>query len=163
MHLEGGIDKLGNGNGSLKKAYKELLFKFDVAEASLDWDTESFGKLYVYYEDILISSVLALIVSDGDIHEKELNFLNNAFDLTYTLEDLKEAYQRRLHIIENILDEDPEDDVKHLAELDKDLAGDYKKILAEAIHRIIESDGIIRSEERVKAEKILDDLCADDS
>ncbi len=143
---------------SFKLKYDLFMIGCDAIEEEGLWDTEVLGEMDGFYFNDLSSVIIRLIASDGNISEKEVEYLNKTFGFEYTLDELKEVYKNCKDNIDHSFDEAFENGISYMRKINSKLADAYKELLALICDIIIESDGIIADIE-VDEVKRLKALC----
>lgn len=133
---------------SFKSKYESFLIGCDSVEEMGLWDKEALGEMEVFYLNDMISIIIRLIVTDGLVTEKEVEYLNKTFDFNYSIEELTEIYENCAeNIIGEAFDENFENGITYMRKINAKLADLYKEILILICDIIIESDGIIDEKE----------------
>lgn len=143
---------------SFKTKYEAFITGCDSIEELGEWNKELLGEMEAFYTNDIVSIIIRLIASDGKITEKETAFLNDAFDFTYTKEELAEVYNTCAENIEEAFDESFENGISYMRKINSKLADAYKELLYLICDIIIESDGIISVQEIQELEK-LKEMC----
>lgn len=91
--------------------------------------------------------ILRLIAADGEISEKEAEYLNKNFGFEYTAEELTDIYESCEEEISHSFDEQFENGVTYMRSINEKLADAYKELLDLICDVIIESDDVIAPEE----------------
>lgn len=143
---------------SLTKAFQTLYERFllgcDAVEESGAWDKQALGGMGVFYETDLIGLILRLIVADGTISEKEVEYLNRNFGLDYTVARLAEVYESCREAIGGSLDEQFRNGIARMKEINGKLAGAYTELVGIVCDIVIAGDGVISPEEREEVRRI---------
>lgn len=137
-----------------KAKYERFIIGCDAIEEMGLWDKEKNGEMDVFYENDLVSVVIRLIASDGNIAEKEAEYLNKAFGFEYTAEELTEVYKSCGDDIGRSFDEQFENGVTYMRSINGKLADAYKELLGLICDIIIESDGETVSAETEEAKRL---------
>lgn len=141
-----------------KMKYESFLFGCDAIEEIGQWDKESLGEMDVFYFNDLTSVIIRLIAADGNIAQKEVDYLNETFGFEYTLEELIYVYNSCKDNIDRAFDENFENGITYMRKINTKLADAYKELLTLICEIIIESDGMIKVEE-IEEVKRLKALC----
>lgn len=88
-----------------------------------------------------------MIAADGEISEKEAEYLNKNFGFEYTAEELADIYESCEEEISHSFDEQFENGVTYMRSINEKLADAYKELLGLICDIIIESDDVISPEE----------------
>ena len=126
----------------------------DAVEEMGLWDKDSYGEMDVFYTNDLISVILRLIAVDGKITQKEVKYLNETFDFSYTLGELTEVYDACKENLGQTFDENFESGVALMRNINAKLADAYKELLCLICDIVIESDGVISEVELSEAKRV---------
>lgn len=130
-----------------KTKYERFLIGCDALEDLNLWDKEEHGEMDVFYQNDLVSVILRLIAADGEISEKEAEYLNKNFGFEYTADELADIYESCKEEISHSFDEQFENGVTYMRSINEKLADAYKELLGLICDIIIESDDVIAPEE----------------
>lgn len=148
---------MGNINSlteAFRVQYERFIFGCDAIEETGAWDKETFGEMGSFFENYLVSLILRLIVADGKISEKEVEYLNRNFAFDYTVSTLTEVYDNCKEAIAGSFDEDFKGGVARLEKINGKLAAVYKGLLCSICDIVIASDGEITPGEINEAKRI---------
>ena len=143
-----------------KMKYDSFLIGCEAIEEMKLWDKENLGEMEAFYANDLVSVIIRLIATDGEITHKEMEYLNKTFDFEYTLEGLNEVYNACKDDIDSSFDENFENGITYMRKINAKLADSYKELLALVCQIIIESDGVV-AEAEVAEVKRLQAMCGD--
>lgn len=138
------IDKLTE---QFKSLYERFLIGCDSIEEIGLWNKEEHGEMDVFYQNDLVSVILRLIASDGNISEKEVEYLNQNFGFGYTADELTDVYENCKEEIECSFDENFANGISYMRTLNTKLADAYKELLGLICDIIVESDNIVSDDE----------------
>ena len=130
-----------------KMKYEAFLLGCDAIEEMGQWDKDSLGEMDVFYFNDLTSVIIRLIASDGNLAQKEVDYLNETFGFEYTLKELTYVYDSCKDDIGQAFDENFENGITYMRKINTKLADTYKELLALMCEIIIESDGIVKEAE----------------
>lgn len=130
-----------------KSLYERFLIGCDSIEEMGEWNIEEYGDMDVFYSNDLIGVILRLIVSDGIISDKEVNYLNKTFDFDYSIEELKDVYENCKEELQDTYDDNFSSGLIIMKSINLKLAEAYKELLRLICEIIIQSDDIVSSEE----------------
>ena len=130
-----------------KTKYERFLIGCDALEELNLWDKEEHGEMDVFYQNDLVSVILRLIAVDGEISEKEAEYLNKNFGFEYTADELADIYESCEEEISHSFDEQFENGITYMRSINEKLADMYKELLGLICDIIIESDDVIAPEE----------------
>ena len=99
-------------------------------------------------------ALLRVIVADGKISEKEVEYLNRNFAFDYTVESLAEVYDNCRAAIGESFDEKFKNGVECMKSINAKLAGLYTELLGTICDILIASDGEISLDEIQEAQRI---------
>ncbi|MBQ3870676.1 MAG: hypothetical protein II777_09030 [Clostridia bacterium] len=137
-----------------KAKYEKFIIGCDSIEETEKWNKELNGEMDVYYENEIMCLIVNLIVSDGEIREKEVEFLNLNFGFQYTAEDVKELYTGSLETVENDLYARIKKDIAELQKVNEKLSKAFCEVIGIICSIILESDGYATDEELDELTKI---------
>ena len=137
-----------------KFKYEKFINACDSFEEIDKWDKDENGEMDIFYENDLISIILRLVAADGEISDKEVEYLNKSFGFDYTAESLKEAYENCREEIGAPFDEMFKKGVELLRSVSEKLADLYLELLGIICDIIILSDGFIAQSEIETAKKV---------
>lgn len=143
---------------SLTKAFRFQYERFqlgcDAIEETGAWDKEKFGGMGVFYENDLLCMILRVIVADGKISEKEVEYLNRNFAFGHTVESLAEVYDNCRGEIGESFDMKFKRGVECMKSINGKLAALYTELLGTICDILIASDGEISPDEIQEAQRI---------
>jgi uncharacterized tellurite resistance protein B-like protein len=137
-----------------KVKYEKFLIGCDAVEEADVWNKQVLGEMDVFYENDLISIIIRLIVADGEISEKEAEYINRNFGFDYTVDFLKEVYENCREEIGDSFDEKFKSGVFYMKKVNEKLAAAYEELLGIVCDIVIESDGEISQAEIEEAKRI---------
>lgn len=122
------------------------------------WDSENNGDMDDYYVHDLMSCMLKIIGSDGNISRREAEFFNTCFGTENTAQELDEMYDESEDILSG---EDFEthlrEDFDMLKRVNSSLAESYRELWLSSCEIMIASDGQLLPQE-IEAAKHLKKL-----
>ena len=130
-----------------KTKYEKFLIGCDAIEELDQWNKEEYGEMDVFYQNDLVSVIIRLIATDGNISTKEVEYLNHNFGLEYTVDELADVYASCGEQIGHSFDESFANGITYMRTINSKLADAYKELLALICDIIIESDGVISDSE----------------
>lgn len=152
---------------NLESMAYEFRFKFEKfmlgcesAQEIEHWNIERFGEMDAFYSNELTILVLKLVVSDGQVSHKEVEFINNLFGFDYSVEKLVELCSLSHEEVSYYVDEELDNGMALLQRINKKLASFYRDLMLLLCEIIIACDGDINVAELTEAKKlraILDD------
>ena len=98
--------------------------------------------------------ILRVIVADGKISEKEVEYLNRNFAFDYTVESLAETYDNCRAAIGESFDVKFKNGVECMKNINVKLAALYSELLGTICDILIASDGEISPDEIQEAQRI---------
>jgi hypothetical protein len=137
-----------------QKKYEQFLAGCDSVEELERWNTSYYGDMDVFYTNDLVSVIISLIASDGEISQKEAVYLNEAFGFDMTLEALTAIYENCPEAIDNTCNETFASGIDRLETINPKLAEAYRELLSLICDIIMESDGVITEKEVAKAKAL---------
>ena len=143
---------------SLTKAFRFQYERFhlgcDAIEETGAWDKEKFGEMGAFYENDLLCMILRVIVADGKISVKEVEYLNKNFAFDHTVESLAEVYDNCRGVIGELFDMKFKSGVECMKSINGKLAALYTELLGTICDILIASDGEISPDEIQEAQRI---------
>ena len=136
--------------GSFKAKYELFITGCDSVELDEVWDKAEYGEMDVFYENELLTVLLSLIVSDGEIGEAEARFLNESFGFSCTVEDLRAMYENCGEEIEAYFESHFKAGYALLRRMNEKLAAAYADLFELIKEIITESDGVVNEAEKRK-------------
>ena len=109
--------------------HESFLIECDTLEDLNLWNKEEHGKMDFFYQNDLVSVILRLIAVDGDISEKETEYLNKNFGFEYTADELTDIYESCEEEISHSFDEQFENGITYIRSINEKLADAYKELL----------------------------------
>ena len=143
---------------SFKMKYEAFINGCDSIEEIDLWDKETLGEMDVFYTNDLTSIIIRLIAVDGNISQKEVDYLNKTFGFEYNLDELVEVYKNCIDNIDESFDENFENGISYMRKINSKLADAYKELLYMICDIIINSDDVVSSEE-INEVKRLKEMC----
>ncbi len=145
----------------VKKNCEEFKLKWDAFLMGCDsledmtlWDKEAFGEMDVYYTNEITSLAIRLIAVDGNITQKEVDYINDAFDFNFTLEEMKDIYVKSEEYIDRSFDEYFKKTLAHLGKINAGLKEAYVQLVTLMCDIMIAGDGETERAEIQEAEHI---------
>lgn len=145
----------------LKRYAEEFRYKYesfitgcDALEEMKLWNKEENGEMDAFYTGDLTSIIIRLISADGDITEREVNYLNDMFGFVYTEAELEEIYGQCGEEIDKLFDEGVKNGYDIMRGLNRELAEAYKELIMIVCDTVIASDGVIDNIEFALTERI---------
>ena len=138
--------------------YEQFVRACEAAEAEGRWDTAERGGMEGCYFNIILGVLLHLIITDGNVAEREVESLNRNFGFDYTVESLLELYYSVGEEIEENYLANAEEGLSLLAGIDSALADDFRSLLALICEILAESDEGISEPELAALRKVAEKL-----
>ncbi len=132
---------------SFNTKFESFLTGCDSVEEMGLWDRETLGEMDAFYVNDLLSVIIRLIASDGNISAKEVQYLNETFGFAYTQEELVAVYNSCQEDIGHAFDESFQNGISYMRKINGKLADAYKELLALSCRIIVEGDGVVAPEE----------------
>lgn len=148
------MDRMERLTEEFKFKFERFLTGCDALEEMGLWNTEEYGEMESFYENDLIGLILRLIAADGEIHEKEAEYLNKTFGFTYTAEELAEFYASCRDAFDRAFDEQVKSGLTLMSGINGKLAEAYKELLRLMCEIITESDGSTGEAEREELRRV---------
>jgi len=148
------MENLKNYSESFKLKFEKFLNGCDSIEEMGLWNLEENGEMDVYYSADMTSIIIRMIAADGEIDQKEAEYLNDFFGFGYTAEELTSIYNDLGANIDNIFDEEAVNGLNAMRAINDKLAEAYVDLIATACDIIIASDGVIDRAEVELAKRI---------
>lgn len=146
---------LSKETAALNKKYEDFIDACDRREESKNWNVEERGQMEMYISNELTCILLRLSAADGEIGEKETEFINAVLGTTYSVKEMKAVYDEMQDAIQNYSAEGIIADLASLKEEFPEMAADYAVIVCEACELLVASDGVISEDERQEAIKLM--------
>ena len=126
-----------------------------ACEEQESWDSEKYGNMADFYVQSLMSTMLRVIASDGNISRKEAEFFNVCFDADLTAAQLDKMYDDSEDILSgDDYDSQLREDFDLLKAVSPALADDYRDIWLTACEILIASDGQLLPQEMEDAKHL---------
>lgn len=116
------------------------------------WEEEEYGNVQAYYVNDLVCIITRIIAADGEITEREVQFLGEVFGFDYSVEELEEVYEICLDSIRDMFETGVNEAYQLLKNKDMDMADSYKELILLAGKVAMDSDGMIMSSAAEKDE-----------
>lgn len=116
------------------------------------WEEEEYGNVQAYYVNDLVCIIARIIAADGEITERETEFLGEVFGFDYTVEELEEVYEICIDSIKDMFETGVNEAYQLLKDMDMDLADSYKELILLAGQVAMDSDDMIMSSAAEKEE-----------
>ena len=100
-----------------------------AAEAEGRWDTAELGEMEGFCFNTVLGVILHLIITDGNVAEREVEILNRNFGFDYTVESLLEVYYSIGEEIEGNYLANAKETLGLLTRIDPQLADDFRSLL----------------------------------
>ena len=140
---------------SFQMKFESFLTGCDALEELGMWNKEALGEMDVFYTNDLASVIIRLIATDGKISQKEVEYLNETFGFTYTLDTLTEVYSSCKDTLDHTFDENFENGISYMRAMNEKLADAYKELLVLICQIIMESDGVIAQTEVAEVKRLM--------
>ncbi len=145
----------------ISKKCEEFKLKWDAFLMGCDsledmslWDKDEFGEMDVYYTNEITTLAIRLIAVDGEITQREVDYLNLSFDFRFTLEEMKDIYFKSEEYIGRSFDEYFKKTLTHLGKINAKLSETYKQAIEAMCDIMILGDGETLKAEATEAEHI---------
>lgn len=144
----GSNETLDNLTRQFRNMYDSMVQTCASAEEAGRWDTDRNGSMEGYAFAALSGAILSLLVSDGNVGERETAYLNSAFGFDYTVDDLLGLFRFSAKDLKENAVPNVKAAVLSLEEADADTANAFRTLLKLACRIISESDdGVLEAEE----------------
>lgn len=150
------MERIDTLTGSFKTRLERFTIGCDSVEEISTWNKEEYGELDVYCFNEFVSVILRLIVADGNIGGKEVEYLNKNFDFSYSEDELKDIYENCRLEINKSFEDRLAGDVALIQSLNEKLAEEFKALIKLICEIISESDGAVSTEEKDELRRIED-------
>ena len=144
MEMHNNLDSLTE---EFRKRYDGMAQLCAEAEEAGRWDTEADGSMEGYAFAALSGAILSLIVSDGNVGERETDYLNRTFGFDYTVDDLLSLYRFSARDLRENAVSNVGEAVRTLRASDEKAAEAFRALLTLACRIIAESDDGLLEEE----------------
>ncbi len=142
-----------------KLKFEKFLNGCDSIEEIELWDKEEYGEMDVFFTADLVSVIVKLIVSDGEVTQKEVDYLNKLLGFEYGIEEVSDIYEDCGDAIDAFFDDELESSIDMIRKVNEKLADAYADLLVTACDLVSESDGIVMEEEIELAREIRAAVC----
>ena len=116
------------------------------------WEEEEYGNVQAYYVNDLVCIITRIIAADGEITEREAEFLGDVFGFDYSVEELEEVYEICIDSIKDMFETGVNEAYQLLMDKDMDLADSYKELILLAGQVAMDSDEMIMASAAEKEE-----------
>ena len=120
-----------------------------AAENDGRWDRDRDGSMEGFAFAALSGAILSLIVSDGNVGERETAYLNGAFGFDYTVDELLGLFRFSASDLRDNAVQNVTETVRALDESDPAAGAEFRALLKLACQIISESDDGVAEKERV--------------
>ena len=148
------MEQLKNYSESFKFKFEKFLTGCDSIEEMGLWNLEENGEMDAYYSADLTSVIIRLIAADGNVTQKEVDYLNDIFGFEYTVEELAAIYDDCEEAIDSIFEDGAENGLSLMRSINEKLADAYIDLIVTICDIVIESDGVIDAAEIELAKQI---------
>ena len=148
------MEKIDDLTKAFRFQYERFQLGCDAIEETGAWDKEKFGGMGAFYENDLIGMILRVIVSDGKISAKEVEYLNRNFAFEHTVESLTEVYDNCRGEIGESFDMKFKNGIECMKSINVKLAALYTELIGTICDILIASDGEISLDEIQEAQRI---------
>lgn len=148
------MEQLKNYSESFKFKFEKFLTGCDSIEEMGLWNLEENGEMDAYYSADLTSVIIRLIAADGNVTQKEVDYLNDIFGFEYTVEELAAIYDDCGEAIDSIFEDGAENGLSLMRSINEKLADAYIDLIVTICDIVIESDGVIDAAEIELAKQI---------
>lgn len=148
------MDELKKYSEGFKLKFEKFLTGCDAIEEMGLWNLDENGEMDVFYSADLTSIIIRLIAADGNVSQREVDYLNDIFGFDYTVEELGLIYRDCGDAIENIFNQGAKNGLNLMRSINEKLAAAYRELIATVCDIVIKSDGVIDNAEVELAEKI---------
>ncbi len=142
---------------NFKLAWEKFINGCDTLENMGAWDVEKNGELEAYCENILVSTLLYFVATDGKVSQVETEKFNQNFGFSYTLDDLCNITETMSSELKTFV-ENPREVFETLEKVSPDLASAFLFTVVLGCTTVIESDGILSQRETDALESFLQKL-----
>lgn len=144
---------------TLIDVFKTRLDAFTIGCDSLEdidkWDKDVYGELDAYCLNEFVSTILRLIMVDGEISEKEVEYVNRNFGFSYDAGSLREVYDNCQDEINSpSFYERIREDIELLRGVNSKLAEEFTELLTLICKIIAASDEILTEEEKIELQRV---------
>ena len=147
-------EKIDLLTGTFRARFDAFTNGCDSLEEIESWDVDEYGDMDVYYLNEILSIILRLIVVDGKISNREVEYLNKNFGFEYSREELEDVCESTLSELYDSFEERIANDISLMSAVNSKLAEEFKSLVELICNIIAESDENIADEEREEIRKI---------
>ena len=148
------MEQIDNLTKAFRFQYERFHLGCEAIEETGAWDKEKFGGMGAFYENDLLCMILRVIVADGKVSAREVEYLNRNFAFEHTVESLTEVYDNCRGEIGESFDMKFKNGVECLKSINVKLAALYTELIGTICDILIASDGEISLDEIQEAQRI---------
>ena len=148
------MERIDDLTKAFRFQYERFQLGCEAIEETGAWDKEKFGGMGAFYENDLIGMILKVIVADGKISAKEVEYLNRNFAFEHTVESLTEVYDNCRGEIGESFDMKFKNGVECMKSINVKPAALYTELIGTICDILIASDGEISLHEIQEAQRI---------
>ena len=148
------MEQIDNLTKAFRFQYERFHLGCEAIEETGTWDKEKFGGMGAFYENDLLCMILRVIVADGKVSAREVEYLNRNFAFEHTVESLTEVYDNCRGEIGESFDMKFKNGVECLKSINVKLAALYTELIGTICDILIASDGEISLDEIQEAQRI---------
>ena len=126
----------------------------DCLEDVSFWNLDEYGEMDVYFLNEILSIILRLIIVDGKISAREVEYLNKNFGFSYTKQELEEVCDTCQDELYDSFENRIKSDLDLLKSSNTKLVDEFKALIQLICEIISESDESITLEEKNEMEII---------
>lgn len=149
------MNNLENYTDSFKTRLDLFIHECDFLENEGLWDYEAFGEMEGYFSNDFTGIILSLIAVDGNISDRETDYVNKAFGFEYSTDELSALYKNCIENVEESFEDNFKNGLLRIESIDRNVAKLYKELVTMLCEIIINSDGAVTPPEAEAAMEIL--------
>ena len=142
------IETLDTLTRQFRERYDGMTEICAAAEETGRWNRERDGSMEGFAFAALSGAILSLIVSDGNVGERETAYLNSAFGFDYTVDDLLDLFRFSASDLRGNAVQKVRDTVRALDKADPAAGAEFRALLKLACRIISESDDGVAEKEK---------------
>ncbi len=138
------LDRL---SAEFKTLYDAFALGCENADRDGRWNAEENGPMEGYAFSALTGAILSLMVADGNVGERETEYLNQTFGFNYSVDDLLALFRFSARDLRENAVANVKDAAEKIRLADEALAGSFADLLSLACRILSESDdGVLTAE-----------------
>ncbi len=134
-------------SADFKTRYDAFALGCENADRDGHWNTEENGPIEGYAFSALTGAILSLMVADGNVGERETEYLDRTFGFDYSVDDLLALFRFSARDLRENAVANVKDAAEKIHLADEALAGSFAELLSLACRILSESDDGVQTAE----------------